>query len=148
MAAPKAPLFNAIASALEGCLITCPGVSYAATSLQIAQLHQSSYAFWDAYTTSLVPCCLPTDVDAVGLPHQQSRKNVPIPTLEGLKSVYASEGLTLGNTFMAAWPIMLAIRTGSATVCFNNISAGRDQPVEGKGWCASCIHMLPTPGHQ
>lgn len=127
----KAPLFADIASALGGSLGTSPGVGYAAASSHIAQLHQNSFAFWDAYTVDMEPCHLPPDNSATGLSHQQAGKDVSLPAQENLKSLCASEGFTLGNLFMAAWSIMLAIYTNSSAVCFNYISAGRDQPVQG-----------------
>jgi acyl carrier protein len=126
----KAPLFADLSSALGGSLGTSPGIGYAAASSQISQLHQMSYAFWEAYTRALEPCHLVPDNSATGFSHLQAGKAVPIPAEEKLKNLCANEGFTLGNLFMAAWTIMLAIYTDSTAVCFNYISAGRDQPVQ------------------
>ena len=86
--------------------------------------------FWKRYLKEIQRCHLPS------LSGQKENKRLNAIDLQfdrfaELSAFCRANELTLSNVMLAAWGLVLRHYTSSDDVCFGNLTAGRDAPVEG-----------------
>ncbi len=68
---------------------------------------------------------------------------IPFDRFDELQSFCRTNELTLSNVMLAAWALVLRRYTTQDDICFGNLSAGRDAPVEGiQNTVGAFINML------
>jgi len=68
---------------------------------------------------------------------------IPFNQFDKLQSFCQTNELTLSNIMLAAWALVLRRYTAQDDICFGNLSAGRDAPVEGiQNTVGAFINML------
>ncbi|KAL8983821.1 MAG: hypothetical protein Q9205_002043 [Flavoplaca limonia] len=87
--------------------------------------------FWKNYLYKLEGCHLPTMNEK---PAEQKRLNaiaIDFKRFSELRAFCRSNEFTLSNVMLAAWGLVLRQYTSNDDVCFGNITAGREAPVDG-----------------
>ncbi|MCJ1436746.1 hypothetical protein MMC27_006128 [Xylographa pallens] len=78
--------------------------------------------------------------------HETERLNsiyIPFDRFDELQSFCRTNELTLSNIMLAAWALVLRQYTAQDDICFGNLSAGRDAPVDGiQNIVGAFINML------
>ena len=78
--------------------------------------------------------------------HETERLNsiyIPFDRFDELQSFCRTHELTLSNIMLAAWALVLRQYTAQDDICFGNLSAGRDAPVDGiQNTVGAFINML------
>jgi hypothetical protein len=121
------------ASLYDG-LIETPRSNYGEYVSYLQDLpQQSGLVFWRSYLAGLEPCLFPLINDASsrkGQPNKLGRVDVELGDLWRYHRFCETTGITMANVFKMAWSLVLRAFTGSSTVCFGYMTAGRDVPVE------------------
>lgn len=125
-------LFRDLELAYEGTLSNETGPLY---SSFISYLNTSSEAeslkYWTSYLRDLEPCILPVLCDEPSGPKTlQSLRLDFSGTFSAIKTFCLQHGVTMSNTFQAAWSLVLRSFTNADQVAFGYLNAGRDVPVE------------------
>ena len=87
--------------------------------------------FWKTYLKGIQRCHLPT---LNGTPEGPKRLNaiyLHFDRFAELQAFCRANSFTLSNVMLAAWGLVLRQYTSTADVCFGNLTAGRDAPVDG-----------------
>ncbi|KAL8654006.1 MAG: hypothetical protein Q9210_001767, partial [Variospora velana] len=99
--------------------------------------------FWKRYLHGIGRCYLPT-LNAA--PEEKKRLNaiyLQFDRFPELQQFCRSNEFTLSNVMLAAWGLVLRRYTSRADVCFGNLTAGRDAPVDGiQDTVGAFINML------
>lgn len=87
--------------------------------------------FWKTYLNGIKRCHLPT---LNGTPGGAKRLNaiyLHFDRFAELQAFCRANSFTLSNVMLAAWGLVLRQYTSTQDVCFGNLTAGRDAPVDG-----------------
>ena len=100
-------------------------------------------SFWKTYLDKIERCHLPPLDPA---PKEQNRLNAIYLKFDRFAEMQAfcrANELTLSNVMLAAWGLVLRHYTSSEDVCFGNLTAGREAPVDGiQDTVGAFINML------
>ena len=103
----------------------------------------TSVQFWTGYLKGVQYTHLPPLNPGS---HETERINsiyIPFDRFDELQSFCRTNDLTLSNIMLAAWALVLRRYTAQDDVCFGNLSAGRDAPVDGiQNTVGAFINML------
>ncbi|KAL8732958.1 MAG: hypothetical protein Q9166_002356 [cf. Caloplaca sp. 2 TL-2023] len=99
--------------------------------------------FWKSYLHKIERCHLPKLNDT---PNEKKRLNaiyLHFNRFPELQAFCRSNEFTLSNVMLAAWGLLLRQYTSRDDVCFGNLTAGRDAPVDGiQDTVGAFINML------
>ncbi len=87
-------------------------------------------AFWKKYLSGITRCHLPK----LSPDTETKRLNAIYMQFDRFRELQAfcrANELTLSNVMLVAWALVLRHHTSSDDVCFGNLTAGRDAPVDG-----------------
>ena len=103
----------------------------------------ASVQFWTGYLKGVQYTRLPPfNPDSHETEHLNSIY-IPFDRFDELQSFCRTNELTLSNIMLAAWALVLRRYTAQDDICFGNLSAGRDAPVEGiQNIVGAFINML------
>ena len=100
-------------------------------------------AFWKNYLDGIRRCQLPSLQPG---PKEQNRLNaiyLQFDRFAELQAFCRANELTLSNVMLAGWGLVLRHYTSTNDVCFGNLTAGRDAPVDGiQDTVGAFINML------
>ncbi|KAL4799310.1 hypothetical protein BDV19DRAFT_385559 [Aspergillus venezuelensis] len=92
-------------------------------------------SFWKSELMGMEPCLFP---QLAGQKEQESLPKLQLVHVDlgpndaqRLRSFCMEMGVTAANVFMLAWALVLKAYTGSSSVCFGYMTAGRDLPLDG-----------------
>ncbi|KAL8703011.1 MAG: hypothetical protein Q9201_003811 [Fulgogasparrea decipioides] len=94
----------------------------------------SGTTFWKNYLHGIERCYLPKLCPAATAPEEKKRLNaiyLQFNRFPELQSFCRNNEFTLSNVMLTAWGLVLRQYTGKDDVCFGNLTAGRDAPVDG-----------------
>ena len=95
------------------------------------QSRDDDNGYWEQYLQDLDSCSFPALTDGIQRIRELQRlKLEPVNNLE-LQQYCSRHAVTASTVLQLAWSIVLGTYTGSDTVCFGYLSAGRDHPVSG-----------------
>ena len=112
-----------------------PRGTYSAYSANIRALDKdASLAFWNSYLAGIEPSLFPLLNDRSCAQSRErgllQRVQVNLGDTDSLARFSEASGVTLASIFKLAWACVLNAYTGSDTVAFGYMTAGRDAPVE------------------
>ena len=87
--------------------------------------------FWKSYLNGIQRCHLPTLNATLGEPKRLNAIYLHFDRFAELQVFCRANSFTLSNVMLAAWGLVLRQYTSSEDVCFGNLTAGRDAPVDG-----------------
>ncbi|KAL9058760.1 MAG: hypothetical protein Q9206_001788, partial [Seirophora lacunosa] len=87
--------------------------------------------FWKHYLHGIERCYLPQRTAAPGAKKRLNAIYLQFDRFPELQQFCRSNEVTLSNVMLAAWGLVLRRYTSKADVCFGNLTAGRDAPVDG-----------------
>ena len=96
-----------------------------------SQDHAAGIKFWTHYLGGIKRCYLPK---MSTVPEEQQGLNsiyLQFDRFDDLQTFCRRNEVTLSNVLLAGWGLVLKQYTSSDDVCFGNITAGKDVPVEG-----------------
>ena len=100
-------------------------------------------AFWKSYLKGIQRCHLPKLNGVQGQPKRLNAIYLDFKRFAELTDFCRANELTLSNVMLAAWGLVLRQYTAKDDVCFGNLTAGRDAPVEGiQDTVGAFINML------
>ena len=103
----------------------------------------SEVAFWKTYLQGIQRCHLPKLDGNAEQPKRLNAIYLRFNRFSELQVYCRANELTLSNVMLAAWGLVLRLYTSSNDVCFGNLTAGRDAPVEGiQDTVGAFINML------
>ncbi|KAJ5965860.1 hypothetical protein N7481_012574 [Penicillium waksmanii] len=120
----------------DGQLKTDPGVQYRSYIAYCQEQDgKASQEYWNRYLEDVNPCIFPSLVSVVD--QKSTLLSVPLNVDYGdrIQSVCNGLGITVFNLLQVAWGLVLRAYTGSDSVCFAYLTAGREIPLQG----AQCI---------
>ncbi|KAL8671338.1 MAG: hypothetical protein Q9168_004162 [Polycauliona sp. 1 TL-2023] len=88
-------------------------------------------AFWKNYLHKLERCHLPTLTETPTEPKRLNAIAIDFDRFPQLRAFCRANEFTLSNVMLAAWGLVLRHYTSNDDVCFGNITAGREAPVDG-----------------
>ena len=88
-------------------------------------------AFWKTYLNGIQRCHLPTLDAKPGGTKRLNAIYLHFDRFTELQAFCRANSFTLSNVMLAAWGLVLRQYTTSEDVCFGNLTAGRDAPVDG-----------------
>lgn len=87
--------------------------------------------FWKTYLKGIHRCHLPTLGGTIGGPKRLNAIYLQFDRFAELQAFCRANSFTLSNVMLAAWGLVLRQYTATEDVCFGNLTAGRDAPVDG-----------------
>ena len=87
--------------------------------------------FWKTYLKGIQRCRLPTLNPTVGAPKRLNAIYLHFDRFAEMQVFCRANSFTLSNVMLAAWGLVLRKYTSKDDVCFGNLTAGRDAPVDG-----------------
>lgn len=87
--------------------------------------------FWKTYLSGIQRCHLPTLNATLGEPKRLNAIYLHFDRFAELQAFCRANSFTLSNVMLAAWGLVLRQYTSTEDVCFGNLTAGRDAPVDG-----------------
>jgi amino acid adenylation domain-containing protein/non-ribosomal peptide synthase protein (TIGR01720 family) len=98
------------------------------------QSHDESRGYWTEHLRGAEPCIFPTLAEARPDHPRESahEKTINVPNLDaGAMHAFCQQWeVTPATVFQLAWALILARYTGLKTVCFGNLTSGRDLPID------------------
>ena len=88
-------------------------------------------AFWKTYLNGIQRCHLPTLSPMLGAPKRLNAIYLQFDRFAEMQAFCRANSFTLSNVMLAAWGLVLRQYTSREDVCFGNLTAGRDAPVDG-----------------
>ena len=88
-------------------------------------------SFWKTYLNGIQRCHLPTLDPALGAPKRLNAIYLHFDRFAEMQTFCRANSFTLSNVMLAAWGLVLRQYTSKEDVCFGNLTAGRDAPVDG-----------------
>ncbi|KAL9595554.1 MAG: hypothetical protein Q9219_006374, partial [cf. Caloplaca sp. 3 TL-2023] len=136
-----------LALAYEGRLPSGPKPLYSDYVRYIGSLGEGSgTTFWKNYLHGIERCYLPKLNAAPTEKTEKKRLNaiyLKFDRFPELQTFCRSNEFTLSNVMLAAWGLILRKYTSREDVCFGNLTAGRDAPVDGiQDTVGAFINML------
>ncbi|KAL8819210.1 MAG: hypothetical protein Q9223_002309 [Gallowayella weberi] len=133
-----------LASAYENCLPDGEKPLYSDYVRYINSLGEGTgTTFWKNYLHKIQRCYLPK---LNAMPNEKKRLNaiyLDFRRFPELQTFCRSNEFTLSNVMLAAWGLVLRQYTSRDDVCFGNLTAGRDAPVDGiQDTVGAFINML------
>lgn len=133
-----------LAMAYEGRLLDGPKPLYSDYVRYISSRGDGTdAAHWKSYLSGIERCHLPPLDPA---PKNVNRLNaiyVDFKRFDELQTFCRANEMTLSNVMLAAWGLVLRHYTDKDDVCFGNLTAGRDAPVDGiQDTVGAFINML------
>ncbi|KAL8722265.1 MAG: hypothetical protein Q9225_001212 [Loekoesia sp. 1 TL-2023] len=99
--------------------------------------------FWKNYLHGIERCYLPKLTTAAGEKKRLNAIYLQFDRFPELQKFCRSNEFTLSNVMLAAWGLVLRQYTSREDVCFGNLTAGRDAPVDGiQDTVGAFINML------
>lgn len=109
----------------------------------IENIGQGGTAFWKNYLHGIERCYLPTLGATPGGKKRLNAIYLQFDRFPELQTFCRSNEFTLSNVMLAAWGLVLRQYTSREDVCFGNLTAGRDAPVDGiQDTVGAFINML------
>lgn len=87
--------------------------------------------FWKTYLNGIQRCHLPTLNPTLGAPKRLNAIYLHFHRFPEMQAFCRANSFTLSNVMLAAWGLVLRQYTSMEDVCFGNLTAGRDAPVDG-----------------
>ena len=87
--------------------------------------------FWKTYLSGIQRCHLQTLNPALGAPKRLNAIYLHFNRFGEMQAFCRANSFTLSNVMLAAWGLVLRQYTSKEDVCFGNLTAGRDAPVDG-----------------
>ncbi|KAL9133158.1 MAG: hypothetical protein Q9175_005664 [Cornicularia normoerica] len=87
-------------------------------------------SFWKTYLNGIQRCHMPTLNGTLG-PKRLNAIYLHFDRFAELQAFCRANSFTLSNVMLAAWGLVLRQYTSTQDVCFGNLTAGRDAPVDG-----------------
>ena len=87
--------------------------------------------FWKTYLDGIQRCHLSTLGTSRGGPKRLNAIYLHFDRFAELQAFCRANSFTLSNVMLAAWGLVLRQYTSTEDVCFGNLTAGRDAPVDG-----------------
>lgn len=87
--------------------------------------------FWKTYLKGIERCHLQTLNPTLGAPKRLNAIYLDFNRFAEMQTFCRANSFTLSNVMLAAWGLVLRQYTSKADVCFGNLTAGRDAPVDG-----------------
>ena len=87
--------------------------------------------FWKTYLNGIQRCHLPTLNPTLGAPKRLNAIFLHFNRFPEMQAFCRANSFTLSNVMLAAWGLVLRQYTSMEDVCFGNLTAGRDAPVDG-----------------
>lgn len=133
-----------LALAYEGRLDDGPKPLYSDYVKYISSLGAGAdVSFWKNYLHGIRRCHLQKLDPVLGQPKRLNAIYLKFNRFAELQVFCRANELTLSNVMLAAWGLVLRQYTSSNDVCFGNLTAGRDAPVEGiQDTVGAFINML------
>ncbi|KAL8941315.1 MAG: hypothetical protein Q9211_001867 [Gyalolechia sp. 1 TL-2023] len=133
-----------LALAYEGRLPDGPKPLYSDYVRYIGSLGEGSgTTFWKNYLHGIERCYLPKLNAAAGGKKRLNAIYLKFDRFPELQRFCRSNEFTLSNVMLAAWGLVLRQYTSRDDVCFGNLTAGRDAPVDGiQDTVGAFINML------
>ena len=91
----------------------------------------SGVTFWKTYLNGIQRCHLPTLNPMLGKPKRLNAIYLQFDRFAEMQAFCRANSFTLSNVMLAAWGLVLRQYTSKEDVCFGNLTAGRDAPVDG-----------------
>ncbi|KAI4170935.1 MAG: hypothetical protein LQ343_004593 [Gyalolechia ehrenbergii] len=121
-----------LALAYEGRLPDGPKPLYSDYVRYIGSLDEGTgTSFWKNYLHGIERCYLPKLNAAPGREKRLNAIYLKFDRFPELQKFCRSNEFTLSNVMLAAWGLVLRQYTSREDVCFGNLTAGRDAPVDG-----------------
>ncbi|KAL8924366.1 MAG: hypothetical protein Q9208_004148 [Pyrenodesmia sp. 3 TL-2023] len=109
----------------------------------IENIGEGGTAFWKNYLRGIERCYLPNLNSAPGAKKRLNAIYLRFNRFPELQTFCRSNEFTLSNVMLAAWGLVLRKYTSREDVCFGNLTAGRDAPVDGiQDTVGAFINML------
>ncbi|KAL8839224.1 MAG: hypothetical protein Q9170_001830, partial [Blastenia crenularia] len=133
-----------LALAYEGRLPDGPKPLYSDYVRYIGSLGEGSgTTFWKNYLHGIERCYLPKLNPASGDKKRLNAIYLHFGRFPELQTFCRKNEFTLSNVMLAAWALVLRQYTSKEDVCFGNLTAGRDAPVDGiQDTVGAFINML------
>lgn len=133
-----------LALAYEGVLPDGPKPLYSNYVRYIESVGQDTgTAFWKTYLHGIERCYLPKLSKAPGEKKRLNAIYLQFDRFPELQQFCRDNEFTLSNVMLAAWGLVLRQYTSREDVCFGNLAAGRDAPVDGiQDTVGAFINML------
>ena len=87
--------------------------------------------FWKTYLKGIQRCHLQTLNPTLGSPKRLNAIYLQFNRFAEMQAFCRANSFTLSNVMLAAWALVLRQYTSKEDVCFGNLTAGRDAPVDG-----------------
>ena len=87
--------------------------------------------FWKTYLNGIQRCHLQTLSPKPGAPKRLNAIYLHFDRFAEMQTFCRANSFTLSNVMLAAWGLVLRQYTSKEDVCFGNLTAGRDAPVDG-----------------
>ena len=87
--------------------------------------------FWKTYLNGIQRCHMPTLNAVPGGPKRLNAIYLHFDRFAELQAFCRANSFTLSNVMLSAWGLVLRQYTSTEDVCFGNLTAGRDAPVDG-----------------
>ena len=87
--------------------------------------------FWKTYLKGIQRCHLQTLNPTLGSPKRLNAIYLHFDRFAEMQAFCRANSFTLSNVMLAAWALVLRQYTSKEDVCFGNLTAGRDAPVDG-----------------
>lgn len=121
-----------LAMAYEGCLPEGPKPLYSDYVKYISSREEGTdVAFWKTYLSGIARCHLPPLDPAPANANRLNGIYLDFRRFDELQAFCRANEMTLSNVMLAAWGLVLRHYTSRDDVCFGNLTAGRDAPVDG-----------------
>ncbi|KAM0805972.1 nonribosomal peptide synthase Pes1 [Usnea florida] len=118
--------------AYQGILPGDPKPLYSDYVRYISSLGEGAGAtFWKTYLKDIKRCHLPILNATPGGPKRLNAIYLRFDRFPELQTFCRANSFTLSNVMLAAWGLVLRQYTSTQDVCFGNLTAGRDAPVDG-----------------
>ncbi|KAL8760972.1 MAG: hypothetical protein Q9184_002869 [Pyrenodesmia sp. 2 TL-2023] len=109
----------------------------------IENIGEGGTAFWKNYLHGIERCYLPKLTTTPGVQKRLNAIYLQFNRFPELQTFCRSNEFTLSNVMLAAWAMVLRQYTSREDVCFGNLTAGRDAPVDGiQDTVGAFINML------
>ncbi|KAI4152398.1 MAG: hypothetical protein L6R39_001827, partial [Caloplaca ligustica] len=133
-----------LALAYEGRLPDGPKPLYSEYVRYIESLGEGTgTTFWKNYLHGIERCYLPKLNPSPGEKKRLNAIYLQFDRFPELQTFCRSNEFTLSNVMLAAWGLVLRQYTNKEDVCFGNLTAGRDAPVDGiQDTVGAFINML------